>query len=139
MKYLKFFRKEKNKTLLYKKISNAEFLGYDENHSKEDFTRYEIDRLKKIGKQFGFGENTSTCVTIFFKTIIGPKEIFCIIEKFKDEYFMVHTAKISNDLDKKFNKLDTYLCDTLEGVIDFLIEFEKGRITHIPRFPGMME
>ena len=128
MKFLKRFkRKEKDtKDLLYKKVTHNEFLIYDEDHDKEDFTKDEIESLKTIFKKSMCGQNTPTCITLF-KMVLGVSiDPFYVIEKYKDEWFLLHTCKLSDKRGRQFDVIDHYFCDTFDGVKN-LLEEQKVR------------
>lgn len=127
----KFFRKELDKAdkeILYKKISPQEFLDYSESHKEEKYTQRDTNGIKSVFDRQISGQNTPTCFTIGRK-ILGGMDEFFIIEKFKDEWFVTHRCRMDSSEKNGFRTLESYLCDTVEGVKDcirrFIYYFQK--------------
>jgi hypothetical protein len=119
MKFLKSFFKKKEHSNLFKKSEPSEFIDYDDNHDKEDFTESEKSQIKSIFPKPIFGQNTPHCVTLGRKLPLNIiDKYFFVVLKYKDEWFQVHHCALNNNEKKKFSAKDTYNCDTIEGVID---------------------
>ncbi len=123
MKFLKRFKgKEKDvEDPLYKSMSPNEYLIYDEEHNKESYTSDEIHTLETWYKKSIFGQADTTIFTISKCDIFGtPLDPFFIIQKYRDEWFITHKCKLSNKKGRRYEILDTYICDTFDGVKQIL-------------------
>ncbi len=121
MRYLRnfFSKKEDIPEVLYKKITRQKYIDYDDNHSKDDYDDGEINRIKSFFRYKIFGENTNSCVSIAKSNKISTvPDVFFVIEKYDDGWFIVHICKytIFAAVGKSYDILESFLCDTLDGV-----------------------